>query len=165
VASNGRHRPEHNTMHSLPRRNGGDTHGKLRGNRWFLGTLLPAEARRAEPVAGLSSDGVTLNRNASSPQCGSMEGNLALLPESYQLRTIADARTHAYAGGRNCDPELDSIKNAAELFSPSIEGDSEDEQPWDAVRVLRRRGSDEVFEPSPSTVAAGYPRPPQESTP
>jgi len=47
--------------------------------------------------------------------------------------------------------ESDSVKTAAELFSASFEGDYEDEQPWDAVGVLRRRNSDEVFQ-----LAAAY---------
>lgn len=42
--------------------------------------------------------------------------------------------------------ESDSIKTAAELFSASFEGDYEDEQPWAAVRALRRSNSDEAFQ-------------------
>jgi len=44
------------------------------------------------------------------------------------------------------DEESDSIMTADELFSASFQGDYEDEQPWDAVRVLRRRDSDQVFQ-------------------
>lgn len=41
--------------------------------------------------------------------------------------------------------ESDSV-SAAELFSASFEGDYEDEQPWEAVGVLRLLNSDEVFQ-------------------
>lgn len=42
-------------------------------------------------------------------------------------------------------------KTAHELFLASFEGDYDDEGPWDAVRELRRRNTDEVFQ-----LAAGY---------
>lgn len=41
--------------------------------------------------------------------------------------------------------DSDSVNTAGELFSASFEGDYEDEQSWNAVGVLRRRNSDEVF--------------------
>jgi HEAT repeat protein len=43
------------------------------------------------------------------------------------------------------DRRSDSTKTNEELFLASFEGEYEDEGPWNAVGVLRRRNSDEVF--------------------
>jgi HEAT repeat protein len=45
----------------------------------------------------------------------------------------------------------EGLKTAGELFLESFKGEYDDEAPWDAVRVLRNRNSDEVFE-----LAAAY---------
>jgi HEAT repeat protein len=49
--------------------------------------------------------------------------------------------------------ESDVTKTTEELFSASFGGDYDDDLPWDAVRVLRRRNGDEVFQ-----LAAAYSR-------
>jgi hypothetical protein len=47
--------------------------------------------------------------------------------------------------------ELGSVKGVAELFAATFEGGYEDDAPWDAVRELRWRNTDEVFQ-----LAAAY---------
>ena len=56
------------------------------------------------------------------------------------------------------DREMDADKTAAELFSASFEGDVEDEPAWDAVRALRRRNDDEVFQLAAAYAQSGTPK-------
>jgi HEAT repeat protein len=56
------------------------------------------------------------------------------------------------------DREMDANKTAAELFSASFEGDYEDEPAWDAVRALRRRNDDEVFQLAATFAQSGTPK-------
>lgn len=52
---------------------------------------------------------------------------------------------HATLGGLSADWTEDS-RSAEELFAATLEGDCDDEAPWNAVRSLRLRGTPEVFE-------------------
>ena len=46
---------------------------------------------------------------------------------------------------------------AEELFSASFQGDYEDEQPWEAVRALRQRDTDQVFHMAAEYSRSGIP--------
>jgi len=56
------------------------------------------------------------------------------------------------------DREMDAKQTAAELFLASFEGDCEDEPAWDAVRALRRRNDDEVFQLAAAYAQSGTPK-------
>jgi HEAT repeat protein len=58
----------------------------------------------------------------------------------------------------NPDREIDANKTAAELFSASFDGDDDDEPAWDAVRALRWRNDDEVFELAAAYAQSGTPK-------
>jgi HEAT repeat protein len=53
---------------------------------------------------------------------------------------------------------MNANKTAAELFSTSFEGDYEAEPAWDAVRALRRRNDDEVFQLAATYSQSGTPK-------
>lgn len=54
---------------------------------------------------------------------------------------------------RSNDPRTDE-----ELFAATLEGDYDDQEPWDAVAALRLRGTDEVFELAKRKLASQEPR-------
>src|ERR1700687_326640 len=60
--------------------------------------------------------------------------------------------------GMTPDREMDAKQTAAELFLASFEGDYEDEPAWDAVRALRRRNDDEVFQLAAAYAQSGTPK-------
>src|SRR5579864_1454141 len=51
-----------------------------------------------------------------------------------------------------------AMKSADELFLDSFEGEYDDDAPWDAVRVLRRRNTDEVFQLAAAYCRSAIPR-------
>jgi len=53
---------------------------------------------------------------------------------------------------------MDAKQTAAELFLASFEGDYEDGPAWDAVRALRRRNENEVFQLAEAYAQSGTPK-------
>src|SRR5688500_18388593 len=99
-----------------------------------------------QALAGLSFGQLPCNRQSNREDLQS--GNRTICPKHppyASLRSRVPPLTLDGSKVSMSSGESDSVKTTAELFSASFEGDYEDEQPWNAVGVLRRRNSDEVF--------------------